>query len=174
MRGQFFYLLICYLIVFAFDQSSWAAYPLQLNNASSAQLVKRKSSWPYWSLPTFLDRPGTSDDLIYPDWFEGTWEVVNTNVTEGNEGSIMHVARFVLDSSDRIVADREFNTNYFALNSKEKEFLFVKNDPSSPNRQFAKLTDDRYLETKIIGRLQAEIQEDDFLFDELTLVLNIW
>ncbi len=78
-------------------------------------------------------------------------------------------AKFFVDSSNRRIADREYNTNSYVLNSKEKEFLFVKNDPRSSNRQFAKLTDDRYLETKIIGRLQEELNEDVFLTDELSL-----
>ena len=48
-------------------------------------------------------------------------------------------------------------------------FLSVKNDPKSPNRQFAKLTEDRYLETKIIGRLYETISNDIFITDELIL-----
>jgi hypothetical protein len=55
------------------------------------------------------------------------------------------------------------------LSSKTGGFLSVKNDPKSPNRQFAKLTEDRYLETKIIGRLQEEIDNNIFITDELIL-----
>ena len=47
--------------------------------------------------------------------------------------------------------------------------MLVKNDPKSPNRQFAKLTEDRYLETKIIGRLYEDIYNDSFITDELIL-----
>ncbi len=132
-------------------------------------MIKRKSSWPDWNLPAPLKRPSLRDDLIYPTWFEGTWDVVNSIVGEDREESINHTAKFFVDSSNRITADREYNTNSYAVNSKEKEFLFVKNDPNSPNRQFAKLTDDRYLETKIIGRLQEKVNEDIFLTDELIL-----
>ena len=33
--------------------------------------------------------------------------------------SIKHVAKFFVDSSNRIVADREYNTNSYVVNSKE-------------------------------------------------------
>tara|TARA_B100000575_G_C22854467_1_gene499730 strand:- start:170 stop:598 length:429 start_codon:yes stop_codon:yes gene_type:complete len=68
-----------------------------------------------------------------------------------------------------LVADREYNTQSFALSSKNGGFLSVKNDPKSPNRQFAKLSEDRYLETKIIGRLYERINDDFFITDELIL-----
>ena len=55
------------------------------------------------------------------------------------------------------------------MSSKNGGFLSVKNDPNSPNRQFAELTEDRYLETKIIGRLYETINNDMFITDELIL-----
>ena len=55
------------------------------------------------------------------------------------------------------------------MSTKTGGFLSVKNDPKSPNRQFAKLTEDRYLETKIIGRLQEKIDNNIFTTDELIL-----
>ena len=169
MRIQFFYIFICYFIIFGCAQTSWAANTFISNISQTSQIVKRKSSWPEWNLPAPLRRPSLKDDLIYPNWFEGTWDVVNSIVGEDEEESIMHVAKFFVDSSNRIVADREYNTNSYAVNSKEKEFLFVKNDPNSPNRQFAQLINDRFLETKIIGRSQERINEELFLTDELML-----
>ena len=55
------------------------------------------------------------------------------------------------------------------MNAKNGDFLSVKNDPKSPNRQFAKLTEDRFLETKIIGRLKQKINNNIFITDELIL-----
>ena len=55
------------------------------------------------------------------------------------------------------------------MSAKTGGFLEVKNDPRSPNRQFAKLIEDRYLETKIIGRLQEKIDNNIFITDELIL-----
>ena len=169
MRIQFFYVFICYLIIFGYAQPSWTANIFKFNISQPEQIIQRKSSWPDWNLPAPLKRPTLKDDLIYPIWFEGEWDVVNSIVGEESEESINHIARFLVNSSNQIIADREYNTNSYVVNSKEKQFLFVKNDPNSPNRQFAKLTDDRYLETRIIGRLQEKINEDIFLTDELIL-----
>ncbi len=146
-----------------------AANNFKSNITQTSQIVKRKSSWPEWTLPAPFRWPKLKDDLIYPNWFEGEWDVVSSIVGEDKEESIKHVAKFFLDSSNRIVADREYNTNSYAVNTKEKEFLFVKNDPNSPNRQFAQLINDRFLETKIIGRMQERINADIFLTDELML-----
>ena len=82
---------------------------------------------------------------------------------------ILHSAKFIYNSSGELIAEREYNTKSYALSSKNRGFLSVKNDPKSPNRQFAKLTEDRYLETKIIGRLQEEINNNIFITDELIL-----
>ena len=131
--------------------------------------MERKSVWPDWRVPSFLKRPSPQDDLIYPDWFQGVWDVKSQTEGNNNEEPIIHSAKFRLNSSGQLVADREYNTKSYALSSKDLGFLSVKNDPISPNRQLAKLTDDRYLETKIIGRLYETINNDIFITDELTL-----
>ena len=109
------------------------------------------------------------DDLIYPDWFEGLWNVNSKIESSKNEEYIFHSAKFIHNSSGKLIADREYNTKSYALSSKKAGFLSVKNDPRSPNRQFAKLTEDRFIETKIIGRLQEKINNNIFITDELTL-----
>ena len=86
-----------------------------------------------------------------------------------NQKPITHLAKFTRNNSGNVVADREYNTKSYAFGTKNSGFLSVKNDPKSPNRQFAKLTDDRYLETKIIGRLQEKINDNIFITDELIL-----
>ena len=132
-------------------------------------LSERRIIWPDWHFPSFLKRPSFNDDLIYPDWFEGKWDVETTIEVENNEETIFHSALFIRNSNGKLVADREYNTQSFALNSKNGGFLSVTNDPKSPNRQLAKLTDDRYFETKIIGRLDEKINNDIFITDELIL-----
>ena len=169
MRQKSFSFFVSIVIIFTCIQPVFAENILDLNIVQTSQLSERKSIWPNWRVPSFLKRPSLKDDLIYPDWFEGIWDV-NSNIEgDKNEESIIHSAKFKYDASGKLVADREYNTQSFALSFKNGGFLSVKNDPKSPNRQFAKLTEDRYLETKIIGRLYETINNDIFFTDELTL-----
>ena len=169
MRQKSFSFFVSIVIIFTCIQPVFAENILDLNIVQTSQLSERKSIWPNWRVPSFLKRPSLKDDLIYPDWFEGIWDV-NSNIEgDKNEESIIHSAKFKYDTSGKLVADREYNTQSFALSSKNGGFLSVKNDPKSPNRQFAKLTEDRYLETKIIGRLYETINNDIFITDELIL-----
>ncbi|MBW3041172.1 DUF6816 family protein [Prochlorococcus marinus] len=173
MRQKFFLFLVSILIIFTYTGSVLAETIIETNNFQPSKLSERKSNWPDWRLPFSIKRPGLKDDLIYPDWFEGVWDV--TSVIEGgknnnkNQEPIIHSAKFIHNTSGNLIADREYNTNSYALSSKTGGFLSVKNDPKSPNRQVAKLTEDRYLETKIIGRLQEKINNNIFITDELIL-----
>ncbi len=169
MRQKFFYFLTSILIIFICIKPVFAESILYVKNFQPTELLERKSTWPNWRIPSSLKRPRLKDDLIYPDWFEGVWNV-NTQIESGKDvKTIIHSAKFVRNSTGKLVADREYNTQSFALNTKNEGFLSVKNDPKSPNRQFAKLTEDRYLETKIIGRHQEKINNNIFMTDELIL-----
>ena len=142
---------------------------LEINNFQPSKLYERKLIWPDWRFPSSIKRPGLKDDLIYPDWFEGVWDVTSKIESDQNNEPIIHSAKFIHNTSGNLIADREYNTQSYALSTKTGGFLSVKNDPKSPNRQFAKLTEDRYLETKIIGRLQEKIDNNIFITDELIL-----
>ncbi len=169
MRQKFFFFLISILIVFTYSVPALAESSLEINNFQSSKLYERKSIWPDWRLPSSIKRPGLKDDLIYPDWFEGVWDVTSEIESDQNQETIIHSAKFIHNTSGDLIADREYNTKSYALSTKTGGFLSVKNDPKSPNRQFAKLTEDRYLETKIIGRLQEKIDNNIFITDELIL-----
>ena len=169
MTQKSFSLLISIVIIFTCIQPVFAENNLDLDIVKPSQLLERKSTWPDWRIPTFLKRPNLKEDLIYPEWFEGEWDVNSKIEVDKNKESIFHSAKFILNSSGELVAEREYNTQSFALSSKNGGFLSVKNDPKSPNRQFAKLSEDRYLETKIIGRLYERINDDFFITDELIL-----
>ncbi len=169
MRQKFLFFLCSILIIFSYIQPVFAENSFELNISTLSQLSERKLIWPDWHIPVFLRRPRFQDDLIYPDWFEGVWDVNSKLEGEKNEELIHHSARFIYDSSGRLIGDRQYNTESYALSENSGSFLSVKIDPNSPNRQFAKLTEDRYLETKIIGRLQERINNNIFLTDELTL-----
>ena len=169
MRQKFFFFLISILIVFTYTVPALAESSLEINNFQPSKLYERKSIWPDWRLPSSIKRPGLKDDLIYPDWFEGVWDVTSEIESDQNQEPVIHSAKFILNTSGDLIADREYNTKSYALSTKTGDFLSVKNDPKSPNRQFAKLTEDRYLETKIIGRLQEKIDNNIFITDELIL-----
>ena len=169
MRQRLFVFLFSSLIIFAFIHPVLAENTIELNNFQLSQLAKRKSIWPAWELPYAYKHNDLSDDLIYPDWFEGEWNVISKIDDQTNEEPLLHSAKFIYNLSGELIADREYNTQSYALSLKNGGFLSVKNDPKSPNRQFAKLTEDRYLETKIIGRLHETINNNIFITDELTL-----
>tara|TARA_S200000501_G_scaffold155326_1_gene146504 strand:+ start:59 stop:790 length:732 start_codon:yes stop_codon:yes gene_type:complete len=169
MRQKFFFFLISILIVFTYTVPALAESSLEINNFQPSKLYERKSIWPDWRLPSSIKRPGLKDDLIYPDWFEGVWDVTSEIESDQNQEPVIHSAKFIRNTSGDLIADREYNTKSYALSTKTGGFLSVKNDPKSPNRQFAKLTEDRYLETKIIGRLQEKIDNNIFITDELIL-----
>ena len=169
MRQKFFFFLIFTLIIFTHTVHALAEPTLEINNFQSSKLAERKLKWPDWRLPSSIKRPGFKDDLIYPDWFEGIWDVTSELESDNNQEPIIHSAKFIYNTSGNLVADREYNTKSYALSTNNGDFLSVKNDPKSPNRQFAKLTEDRYLETKIIGRLQEKIDNNFFITDELIL-----
>ncbi len=169
MRQKFFFFLISILIIFTCIGTARAESILEINNFQPSKLSERKLIWPDWRLPSSIKRPGLKDDLIYPDWFEGVWDVTSQIESDQNQEPIIHSAKFIHKTSGDLIADREYNTKSYALRTKSGGFLSVKNDPKSPNRQFAKLTEDRYLETKIIGRLQEKIDKNIFITDELIL-----
>ena len=169
MRQKFFFSLISILIIFTYTGPVLAETILEINNFQPSKLYERKLIWPDWRFPSSIKRPGLKDDLIYPDWFEGVWDVTSKIESDQNNEPIIHSAKFIHNTSGNLIADREYNTQSYALSTKTGGFLSVKNDPKSPNRQFAKLTEDRYLETKIIGRLQEKIDNNIFITDELIL-----
>jgi len=169
MRQKIPSFFVSILIIFAYSQLVFADNILELNIVQPSQLSQRKSIWPDWRVPSLLKRPNLKDDLIYPDWFEGIWDVNSKIEGDKNQESIIHSAKFIRNSYGELVADREYNTHSYAVNLNNAGFLSVKNDPKSPNRQFAKLTEDRYLETKIIGRLHEIINNNLFITDELIL-----
>ena len=130
-------------------------------------LERRLASWPAWSLPAPLTRPGR-DDLIWPAWFRGEWEVSSTP-TEGAEPPLHWRARFVADGNDGAVADRAFNAGQIGKALLGDGLISVRNDPANPNRQVSLLRGDRQLESTVVGRRSARPDGATFLADELTL-----
>ncbi len=135
---------------------------------SAPELLERRlASWPTWSLPAPLPRPGR-DDLIWPAWFRGEWEV-SSSPAEGAEPPLHWRARFVADGNGGAVADRAFNASQIGKALLGDELISVRNDPANPNRQLSLLRGDLQLESTLVGRRSARPTSASFLADELTL-----
>ena len=144
------------------------------SSPNSLQLEARLKAWPAWSEPSPLPRPRAKEDLIYPDWFEGLWEVENLDLSENgtvdeNLPPFKHLARFQLNQHNDVVGDRPFNARAVGQALLGKQLISVEQAPQQVNRQLARLSDDRLLETTVIGREQTSINIASFLSDELVL-----
>ena len=135
----------------------------------ASPLEQRLEQWPQWSLPAPLPRPSKSNDLIYPDWFEGLWEVTSLDLDAPDDAPLNHQARFVRDGRGRLVGDRRFNATAIGRALLGDQLLRVEDDPGSANRQMALLKGDLRLETSVTGRRQESSAPDTFLADELVL-----
>ena len=136
---------------------------------AQGNLEQRLNNWPQWSLPAPLPRPSNQDDLIYPEWFEGLWQVESMDLNAPDDPPLLHQARFDADQRGRLVGDRSFNATAIGRALLGDQLLRVEEDPDSANRQIARLKGDLYLETTVTGRRQESPTEDTFLADELVL-----
>ena len=136
---------------------------------AQGNLEQRLNNWPQWSLPAPLPRPSNQDDLIYPEWFEGLWQVESMDLNAPDDPPLLHQARFQTNRRGRLVGDRSFNATAIGRALLGDQLLRVEEDPDSANRQIARLKGDLYLETTVTGRRQESPTEDTFLADELVL-----
>jgi len=113
-------------------------------------LPARAASWPDWQLPAPL-RPAGRNDLIYPDWFAGTWQLSSHDLA-GQEPDLQHPVRFAARAGDGVVGDRAFNANAIGQALLGPQLLAVDNDPANPNRQLARLAGGVLLESTVVAR----------------------
>ena len=137
--------------------------------ACASPLEQRLELWPNWTLPAPLSRPSSRDDLIYPQWFQGRWQVESIDLDALDQPAITHEARFITDRQNRLVGDRAFNAIAIGRALLGEQLLRVEDDPKSSNRQMAQLSGDRRLETTVTGRKQQSLDANTFLADELVL-----
>lgn len=135
--------------------------------ASGERLAGRIEAWPQWRLPAPLARPG-HDDLTYPAWFEGDWHA-SLSDPDGKDPPLQVRLRFQRNGSGAVVGDRAFNAAAIGRAVLGESLLNVRDDPANPNRQIALLTDDRRLESTVVGRREERPDADTLLADELTL-----
>ena len=132
------------------------------NTQNSQQLETRLEAWPSWPDPAPLPRPRTNQDLVYPDWFEGLWEVESLDLLANGKVDeslppLEHLAQFQLNQHNDVVGNRPFNARAVGQALLGKQLLSVEQAPDQVNRQLARLSDDRLLETTVIGRKQSPI-----------------
>ena len=135
---------------------------LPIGTADTA-LSQRLQQFPDWSLPAPLPRPWRTD-LEYPSWFEGRWEL------RTSDGVIAEV-RFKRRVDGVVVGDRAGNAMAIGRAVLGNQLLEVQDDPENPNRQLARLSDERQLDSRITGRRSEQMSNGDFLADELSLQL---
>ncbi|MEB3176249.1 MAG: POLO box duplicated region [Synechococcus sp.] len=136
---------------------------LPLGASAEAVLNERLQQFPEWQLPAPLPRPRRGD-LEYPSWFEGHWQL------QASDGVSAQV-RFKRRSDGAVVGDRAGNALAIGRAVLGDALLEVQDDPSNPNRQLARLSDERQLDTRITGRRSEQPNTSEFLADELSLQL---
>ena len=147
---------------------------LASNTPNSQQLETRLEGWPAWSDPAALQRPRAKEDLLYPAWFEGLWEVESVDLLANGTVDerfppLQHLARFQRNQHNEVVGDRPFNARAVGQALLGQQLISVEQAPGQVNRQLARLSDDRLLETTVIGRQQTSVNDTDFFSDELVL-----
>jgi len=130
-------------------------------------LPARAASWPDWQLPAPL-RPAGRNDLIYPDWFAGTWQLSSHDLTS-QEPDLRHPVRFAARADGAVVGDRAFNANAIGQALLGPQLLAVDNDPANPNRQLARLAGGVLLESTVVARRSESSENAGFSADELAL-----
>ena len=127
-------------------------------------LAERAAHWPEWRLPAPLNRPSARaghQDLTYPDWMAGRWQVRSDDLD--------YEVRFSTDTGGAVVGDRDFNATAIGRALLGAALLQVRNDPANPNRQIALLAGDQQLESTVVGRRSESSNPTDFWADELAL-----
>ena len=137
--------------------------------AGDGWLQERLDAWPNWQLPAPLPRPRAQQDLVYPAWFEGSWTVESIDLED--DSLLLHAARFGATSNSRgaVVGDRQFNARAIGKAVLGDQLLGVEQAPGQVNRQLARLSDDRQLETTVVGRRESPLDQPTFVSDELVL-----
>ena len=141
----------------------------ELDSSTSSPLLDRLYEWPQWSIKPSFKRLRTREDLFYPKWFEGNWEVSSLDLDDPRKRQVRHLAHFKIDSSSRVIGDRAFNSQSLGKELFGEDLIEVKDQPGSFNRQLTIFKGNKFLETKIISREQEMINPDLFLADEVSL-----
>jgi hypothetical protein len=162
-----------------------AALALPGNAAATGVLESRLAAWPDWRLPAPLTAPAR-EDLRYPAWFAGEWQVTAdmppvAGEPPSGEPLLHYLVRFGSDGRGAVVGDRAANAAAVGRALLGDQLLEVRDDPSNPNRQLARLAGGGLLESTVVARRSEVVGEDgqgsdpptdavpQFLADELAM-----
>ncbi len=151
---------------------------------AGSSLSNRIANYPNWQSKPLL-QPVRGEDLGYPDWFRGSWQVTTTLVdltaplapeivTPGFESNrqflnqpIQFDVRFVDRPAAQLVSDRAYNGAQLAkAYLGDRGLLAVKLDPKNPNRQITLLKGDRQLVSTVTARATEAPDADQFITSE--------
>ncbi|WP_199320327.1 DUF6816 family protein [Leptolyngbya sp. FACHB-261] len=144
-------------------------------------LAERMAQFPDWGSPRTQRAQG---DLIYPDWFQGTWQVstklvdlvaplapeITTPGFEGNRSLLNQPVHFQArfnGKPGRIVADRTFNGRNLAKAYLGNAVQNVKADPADPNRQVTLLRGNRQLVSIVTQRATETPSPERYITSEV-------
>ena len=163
-------ILALWLAVAAAPAAAASPVPAPPSQATLASpLEQRRSSWPAWRLPAPLPRPGRGD-LLYPDWFDGAWQVSSWEAGASPESAVHWRMRFLPGPAERVVGDRAANAAAVGRALLGDMLLAVRDDPDNPNRQLAQLRGGQRLESTVVGRRSEPAGAGrTFRSDELSL-----
>lgn len=162
--------------------------------AQAGPLIDRVARYPDWQDKPPL-QPVGRQDLVYPDWFAGNWQVTTTLIdmtaplapdllTPGFESNrqflnqpISFQVRFIQAAptgwfggafaSPQLVSDRAYNGKQVATAYLgDRAILTVKVDPQNPNRQITLLRGDQQLVSTVVGRATEAPSADQFVTSE--------
>ena len=68
-------------------------------------MENRVNQWPELYLPNFKFSD-TSEDLVYPKWFEGNWLVTSQDIINDSEEPVIYKVNFFKNDSDLVVGNR--------------------------------------------------------------------
>ncbi len=131
-------------------------------------LIDRKNEWPNWKIRDSLFHSYLTSDLFYPEWFEGEWAVESFDLSNQSNYSVKHKAVFKSNTKNKIIADRNFNSQSLIRATFNDDTILVKLDPKTINRQFTFLDNNNFLDTKIIYRKQENVGIK-FFTDEIAM-----
>ena len=110
-------LILCLTIQGIFLESSFALVDSNVREF----LENRVNQWPELYLPNFK-LSDTSNDLIYPKWFEGSWLVTSQDIVNDSEEKIVSKQEAILWLKNWL-SKTETQTIYQSIEDPDQEFF---------------------------------------------------